>query len=164
MDALAQVEGIDRQRIVTCGHSAGGHLALWAATSRLTARPPSAEPVRVRAAISLAGVVDLVVAARLGLGGGAVQALMGGDPDEYPGRYAQGSPASLLPLGVPQILVHGLEDTTVPASLSAQYVERAVSAGDQATFVPVAGAGHMEMIDPHAAAAAQLVSCLDAIS
>jgi acetyl esterase/lipase len=28
LDALAAVDGVDRERIVTCGHSAGGHLAL----------------------------------------------------------------------------------------------------------------------------------------
>ena len=60
--------------------------------------------VPVRAAISLAGVVDLVAAARLGLGGGAVPSLMGGEPEECPTRYALGSPAALLPLGLPQFL------------------------------------------------------------
>jgi acetyl esterase/lipase len=154
LDALAGVEGIDRRRIVTCGHSAGGHLALWAGTARRTepTAPPEPHPVRVSAAISLAGVVDLVAAARLGLGGGAVQALMGGGPEEFPDRYALGSPAASLPFGIPQFLLHGTADTTVPASLSSNYVTQAREVGDEADYVPLPGAGHMDMIDPHGAA------------
>jgi hypothetical protein len=77
-------------------------------------------PIKVRpcAAISLAGVVDLVAAAETGLGGGAAAALLGGDPAECPDRYRAASPAAMVPLGVPQLLVHGLADTTVPAVMS----------------------------------------------
>jgi acetyl esterase/lipase len=154
INALDQVGGIDRRRIVTCGHSAGGHLALWAATARRTGarEQPAIHPVQVCAVISLAGVVDLVEAAHLNLGKGAVQALMGGGPDEYPERYAHGSPAASLPIGIPQFLLHGLTDSTVPASLSEAYVRKAVSLGDEAEFVPLPGASHLDMIDPHGAA------------
>jgi acetyl esterase/lipase len=154
LGALTRVEGIDPRRIVTCGHSAGGHLALWAGSSRAaTARErPGTHPIRIAAAVSLAGVVDLVEAARLNLGSGAVSSLMGGGPEQFPERYAGGSPAALLPMGIPQFLLHGLSDTTVPAGLSAGYVERARSLGDEAEYVPLAGASHMDMIDPRGAA------------
>ena len=154
INALEQVGGVDRRRIVTCGHSAGGHLALWAGTTRRTGarEQPAANPIEVCAAISLAGVVDLVEAARLNLGAGAVQALMGGGPDEFPERYALGSPASSLPMGIPQFLLHGLTDATVPASLSEAYVRTAQSLGDEAEFVALPGASHLDMIDPHGAA------------
>jgi len=163
IDALADVEAIDRHQVVTCGHSAGGQLALWAGSSRATgpAGRPGTDQIRVRAAVSLAGVVDLSSAARLGLGGGAVQALMGGTPDQEPDRYAWASPTSRLPLGIPQILVHGLADKTVPASLSAAYVELARSRGDDAEYVPLPGVGHMEMIDPEGAALREVVARLD---
>jgi acetyl esterase/lipase len=164
IDALADVDGIDHCRVVTCGHSAGGHLALWAGSSRATDtnNRPGSGSIRVRAAISLAGVVDLIAAARFGLGGGAVEALMGATPDQMPDRYALASPASRLPMGIPQILVHGLADTTVPASLSATYVELARSRGDDdAEYVPLPGVGHMEMIDPHGAAMREVVTRLD---
>jgi acetyl esterase/lipase len=163
MDALSDVDGIDRRCIVTCGHSAGGHLALWAATARPTpgGPPPS---VTARAAISLAGVVDLVAAAHLGLGGGAVEALMGGGPEACPERYALGSPAALLPFGVPQFLLHGTADASVPVGLSADYVERGVALGDDATFVPLAGAGHMDMIDPEGEAFRYVVGVMDRLS
>jgi acetyl esterase/lipase len=163
IDALAGFEGIDHRRIVTCGHSAGGHLALWAGSTRSTSTPhrPGIPSVRIRAAISLAGVTDLAAAARLGLGGGAVEALMGASPDTDPDRYALASPASCLPMGIPQILVHGLEDRTVPASLSADYVERARSLGDDAEYVGLPGLGHMDMIDPRGVALREVVTRLD---
>jgi acetyl esterase/lipase len=164
IEALAGVEGVDRRRVATVGHSAGGHLALWAGSSRSTGQP-QARPVAVRVcdAVSLAGVVDLVAAARSGVGGGAVTALMGGGPDDVPDRYALGSPASLLPLHTPQFLLHGSADTTVPASLSAGYVELARSLGDQAEYVPLPGAGHLEMINPRGRALPELVARLETV-
>jgi len=57
IDALAEVAGLPSVRVVTIGHSAGGHLALWAAH----------ECVAVTAAVSLAGVTDLLYAHRRGL-------------------------------------------------------------------------------------------------
>jgi acetyl esterase/lipase len=163
IDALAGVDRIDHRRIVTCGHSAGGQLALWAGGPRSTGvtRRPESESIRLRAVISLAGVVDLESAAQFDLGRGAVQALMGGGPEERPDRYALASPASLLPIGIPQLLVHGLADHTVPASLSAAYVELAQSRGDDAEYVPLSGVSHMEMIDPGGAAFEVVLSRLD---
>lgn len=165
VDALAEVEGVDCLRVVTCGHSAGGHLALWAATDRATEGTPGVpHPVRPCAAVSLAGVVDLIAAAHMGLGGGAVEALMGGSPEEQPARYARGSPAEHLPLGVPQVLVHGLADTSVPSSLSEDYVARALSLGDDATFVPLPEASHMDMISGHGPAFGALAIALDRLA
>jgi acetyl esterase/lipase len=161
INALDTLDGVDVTRVMTCGHSAGGHLALWAAGDRATAL--DSEPPRVRPALaaSLAGVVDLIAAARMNLGGGAVQALMGGGPEEFPDRYRLGSPAGLLPLGVPQLLIHGLGDGSVPPGLSADYVQMATQHGDDATFVPLPGAGHMEMIDPKSRAFDQVVACME---
>ncbi|HET9690233.1 MAG TPA: alpha/beta hydrolase, partial [Acidimicrobiales bacterium] len=96
VDHLAAVPGLDPARVVTVGHSAGGHLALWAAgRHRIDGGAPGAAPsVTPVAAIALAGVVDLARAAALGLGAGAVPALMGGLPADVPDRYAAGSPAA----------------------------------------------------------------------
>ena len=64
IDAVDQVEGVDRQRVATCGHSAGGQLALWAASARSQGDPRRPPPsVDVCAAVSLAGVTDLAAAA-----------------------------------------------------------------------------------------------------
>ena len=60
-----------------------------------------------------------------GVGRGAVEALMGAGPDEEAERYRLASPAALLPLGKPQLLLHGLADDSVPPSLSEHYTARA---------------------------------------
>jgi acetyl esterase/lipase len=164
LDGLTAVPGADLRRVATCGHSAGGHLALWAASARRTANPSTpSRAVGVCTAVSLAGVVDLVAAARQGVGGQAVPALMGGGPDDVPDRYALGSPAELLPLGVPQLLIHGAADRTVPASLSADYVERARARGDAASYLALPEDGHMEMIDPAGRAFGAALAHLDEV-
>jgi acetyl esterase/lipase len=150
VDALAEVPEADVSRVVSAGHSAGGHLALWlAGRGRLPAGAPGAEPrVRPRAAIALAGVADLVRGSRAGLGEGACDDLLGGGPDEVPDRYATASPTELLPLGVPQLLVHGRRDEIVPVAQSRAYAEAAAAAGDEVELVEDAGAGHFEPIEP----------------
>jgi pimeloyl-ACP methyl ester carboxylesterase len=100
----------------------------------------------------LAGVVDLELGVEMGLGGGAVKAFIGGGPDQWPERYRAASPAALLPLGIDQVLVHGLADTVVPPEMSERYQRAAVAAGDNATYVPVASADHRQLIDPASAA------------
>jgi pimeloyl-ACP methyl ester carboxylesterase len=55
---------------------------------------------------------------------------------------------ALLPLGVPQVLVHGLSDSVVPASMSEDYQRMADAAGDAAVYEPFEGIGHLEVIDP----------------
>jgi len=154
VDYVRQVPDLDPDRVVTCGHSAGGHLALWTAGRHRTApgTPGTPPAVRPLGAVALAGVVDLRRAAVLGLGGGAVTGFLGGTPEEHPERYSSGSPADLLPLGVPQVLIHGLSDTVVPPSMSEDYQRTAQTLGDDAVYVPIEGIGHREVIDPASAA------------
>jgi acetyl esterase/lipase len=163
IDALGQVEGVDRQRVATCGHSAGGQLALWAASSRSTGRLQRPLPaVEVCGAVSLAGVVDLHAAAEQNVGRGAVPSLMGGDPGDVPDRYRLGSPASLLPIGKPQLLLHGVPDKSVPASLSKHYAETAASLGDPVLYVPLPGVGHLDLIGGRGTPFRELTAWLDA--
>src|SRR6185503_6890806 len=99
---------------------------------RLSAGAPGAEPrLRPSGAVAQAGVSNLVAGALAGLGGGACQALLGGEADAVPERYAIASPAALLPLGVPQLLVHGTRDDIVPAGQSRDYAAAARAAGDE---------------------------------
>jgi len=102
--------------------------------------------------MALAGVVDLELGVEMGLGNGAVKAFLGGPPEQWPERYRAASPAALLPLGIPQVLVHGLADTVVPPEMSERYQRAAVAAGDNALYVPVASADHRAVIDPASAA------------
>jgi len=98
--------------------------------------------------VSLAGVCDLRRGHQLRLGGGAVAELLGGGPDAVPERYAAASPAELLPLGTPQVLVCGADDGVVPAEMSRAYQKAAVAKGDDAQLVELAGVEHFGVINP----------------
>jgi acetyl esterase/lipase len=129
---------LDLTRVVTIGHSAGGHLAALAAT-----RPgPS---VRVTGVVAQAGVLDLERAWEWRLSDGVVRRLMGGTPEQRPDRYAAASPAARLPLGVPALLTHGGRDDIVPAAMSEEFHRRA---GEGCELVMEPEAGHFEHIDP----------------
>jgi acetyl esterase/lipase len=130
---------LDLHRVVCLGHSAGGHLALWAA-----AQPE----LGICAAVAQAGVVDLTLAAELHLSAGVVQRLLGGTPEEVTDRYAAASPAALVPIGVPMLCVHGALDETVPTAVSERFAERARLAGDECDLRVFAGEDHMGHIDP----------------
>ena len=93
------------------------------------------------------GCRDLVAGAAAGLGGGACQALLGGEPDDVPERYAVASPAALLPLGVPQLLVHGARDDLVPPAQSRDYAAAARAAGDTVDLVELPDADHFDVIE-----------------
>jgi acetyl esterase/lipase len=155
-DHLRQLAGsyrLDLSRVTALGHSAGGHLALWlAGRSRIPAGGPlhATDPLRIRQIVCLAGVADLRQAWQLRLGGGVVQSLVGGTPEEVPDRYASASPAALLPLGlaVRQVLVHGGRDTIVPPEISRSYQQTALARGDNAILIELPDAGHFEVIDP----------------
>ena len=144
-DHLATVDGVDAALVATCGHSAGGHLALWlAARHRLAGGAPGSEPqVRPVVAVAQAGVCDLERAWHDELGAGAVSALLG-SLDEHPHRYAAASPAALAPLGLPQLLVHGEADDIVPLSQSRAYAEL----DPDAELLVLPGADHFDVIDP----------------
>jgi len=147
--ALAPEHNLDLGRVVTLGHSAGGHLALWlAARGRIPAgdavATPDGAPLPLKGAVSLAGVCDLRQGWDLGLGDGAVEALMGGPPAAYPERYATASPAALLPLGVPQTLIHGTDDDRVPVVVSQDYYAHATASGDDASLITLPATGHFE--------------------
>ncbi len=165
--ALVARYPLDLNRVITIGHSAGGHLALWlAARHRLPATSPlwSPNPLPVRGAISLAGVVDLQRAWELRLGRGVVDTLMVGSPAAWPERYAAASPIELLPLGVPQALLHGTLDDIVPFEISQRYVAAAKCLGDPAELIVLEGQGHFEPIDPRSAAWPAVVDAVRQLS
>jgi len=118
---------VDRERVVLVGHSAGGQLALWAGKQAQL-------PV-----VALAPVSDVrESAARTGPDGPPARFMA-------PEHFADGSPLELLPLGVPQLVIHGTEDESVPYEMSQRYVE---AAAGEAELVTLEGCGHFEPIDP----------------
>jgi acetyl esterase/lipase len=145
MDLLADL-GLDLSTVVTVGHSAGGHLATWAASRG-----------GVTAVISQAGVLDLRSAYADGLGGGAVEALLGHAPSDADDVL---DPLRQVPLDVPVWCVHAPDDDTVPISQSRDYVAAAEAAGGRATLVEVPG-DHYSVIDPASDAWALTVGILE---
>jgi dipeptidyl aminopeptidase/acylaminoacyl peptidase len=132
---------LDLDRVVAVGHSAGGQLALWAA-----ARQDAA--VRLGGVASQAGVHDLREADRRGLGENATAPFMGGHADDVPDAYADASPIERVPIGVPQLLVHGDADERVPVEMSVRYAEAAQAAGDDVELVLRPGEDHFVHLDP----------------
>jgi acetyl esterase/lipase len=107
---LAERFSLDLSRLILVGHSAGGHLALWlAARQNLPRSSPlsSAAPLAIHGVVSLAGISDLRAFGLIRLlqcfGGAASR----GTPEQVPERYRQANPIELLPLRVPQQLLHG---------------------------------------------------------
>lgn len=145
----------DLGRTAALGFSAGAHLALWLSSRhRVSERSPifSTHKGVPISAVSLAGVSDLKAAWRLHLGNGATERLMGGTPEEVPEQYHAGSPIELLPTGVKQVLIHGMEDEIVPISQSERFVERARDAGDKPLLLELENTGHFELVDPESSA------------
>ncbi|WP_439664100.1 alpha/beta hydrolase [Lentzea sp. HUAS TT2] len=122
-DVLAAIDAVDIGPVVTLGHSAGGHLAVWAAK----------HSARVVGAVAQAAVLDFTrhITPR------ALELCS----EE---QFAQASPAALVPIGKPVVCVHGDQDEDVPVEQSIGFC----AAEPQAELVVVEGAGHMDMITP----------------
>ena len=156
IDRLADVPDLDLSGpVVTLGHSAGGHLATWAA-SRGRSERWRPERVRVTAVVSQAGVLDLARAHTERLGSGAVQDFLGGPPGP---QHASADPQRGLPLDVPVWCVHGRDDDVVPLHYSEAYVDAARAAGARAELLVVDG-DHFTVIDPASVAWEQTVQVL----
>ena len=157
IDALADVEGLDTSKVITLGHSAGGHLATWA-PSRGRFEQWQPERVSVTGVVSQAGVLDLRSAYEQDLGDGAVEAFLGHPPGPADDPV---EPIRQVPLsGVPVRCVHGRDDTVVPLSQSESYVAVATGAGGDAQLLEVEG-GHFVLIDPDSRAWARTLALLD---
>lgn len=139
-DTLADVDaGLDLTGPGTAiGHSAGGHLVLWAAGTG-----------KLERAVSLAGVTDLARAAREGIGANAAVDFAGLDP------RADADPMRRPAPQVPTLLVHGTEDDRVPFDYSRAYAD-----AHGVDLLTLRGAGHFEVIDPRTPEWAQVVARL----
>ncbi|MCZ4499933.1 MAG: alpha/beta hydrolase [Marmoricola sp.] len=125
--------GLTHDRVVTMGHSAGGHLVLWLAAQDVTAPPART--------VALAPVADLALARSLSLGSDAVDALLGG------ADLAAADPNQLLTEARDVVLVHGDRDDAVPVELARSFV----AAHPWADLVELPDVGHYEFLDPTSA-------------
>lgn len=143
-------QGVQVGPVVLVGHSAGGHLVLWAANRhRLPEDSPwrLVEPPSIQGVLALAPVCDLAQAYHDNLDDGAVADLLGGGPDLVPQRYRATDPGMLPLPETPTILVHGTVDDRVPVTQSQRYAGRG-----PVRLEELPGTEHFAVIDPLSAA------------
>ncbi|OEJ25854.1 lipase [Streptomyces agglomeratus] len=148
--------GADTRRIVVTGHSAGGHLALWAAARHvLTPDSPWHLPVApaLRGVVALAPIADFGAACELGVCADAAVQLLGGK-EHFDERRPYADPAALLPTGIATVLVQGRTDIVVPQAVAEAYTEAAAKAGEPVWLTLLEDVGHFPLIDPAADACA----------
>jgi hypothetical protein len=108
--------------------------------------------------LRLRGVVDLAGPGRLQslsaehqqkvCGSVPVTQLLGAPIQQVPERLREGSPAEMLPLGVPQVLISASLDWLVPPAFAEEYAALAKKSGDDVRSMVIEGAGHFELIAP----------------
>jgi acetyl esterase/lipase len=173
VQTMASSYDLDARRVMAVGHSAGGHLACWlAARHRIPANSPlapgaqigSPAPLALAGVVSQAGVLDLETAWKLHLSNDAVVELLGKSWPDAPDRYLAASPAALLPLGIPQIILHGTRDAHVPIEISRDYTAKAQAAGDAVEYIELDGADHFDLIDPRSKAWSVTIKALERLT
>jgi acetyl esterase/lipase len=163
---------LDMNRVVFWGHSAGGHLALWAAgRHKLPADSPlhSADPLRPRGVVSVGGFGSLQkweTEIRTVCGTESVPKLApattaDGAERTADQRFADTSPDRLLPSGVPAVMLHGVFDRVAFPAIGLDHAQDGRKAGDRVDIQIAPVAGHFEVIAPGTAAFAQGLAAVE---
>ena len=165
LHTLSEDHDLDLDRVITVGHSAGGHLALWTvARHRLPGESPlwAEDPLPLRGTVVLSGPGDLkrfAPHADAECRQGVVSELLGGPgvSSEESGKRVEeqfrcGSPVELLPLGLPQVMISTEHDWVVPPELGEAYAAAARAAGDPVDHIIIPNAGHHEPMVPDSVA------------
>ncbi|WP_306337833.1 alpha/beta hydrolase [Streptomyces sp. KL118A] len=144
----ARVYGIDPDRLLLAGSSAGGNLALAAAYTEGDGRVPASCAARdssVSGVLSLYGPTDMrrLIAGTALRRDPMIPLLMGGSAATAPARYRLGSPARLVRGDVPPtLLLHGSADRAVPVAQARELARRLKGAGAPATYVELPWVDH----------------------
>jgi acetyl esterase/lipase len=164
IDLLAEqapARNLDAGRTVFLGHSAGAHLALWAAArGRIPKDSPlfSATPLKPRGVVSLGGFGDLKGDSWVIKGVCEVDPKTQLANPDAADPWADTSPAAMLPIGVPIVMLHGVYDGVAFPELGLAFAQAVRKAGGMADVVLAPNAGHFEVIAPGARAFEQAVS------
>ncbi len=137
-------------KVVVLGHSAGGHLAGWAA-GRTDRTPGGPARVPLTSVISLSGLLDLSDAALEPVSQYPVRHFMGGAPTQVPDRYAVADPALLVPASCPVVACQAEDERVIPTDQASRYLAASRAAGGEASYVALPG-NHFDLINPDAAA------------
>ena len=146
---IADTHHLDLKHVITVGHSAGGHIALWLAGRHKIPQSSelySANPLSIKRVVVLAGVVDAIHAIENGICEGGLSVMMGGEPDAVPENYQVADPRALLPIGIPQIHIVGEHDTEMMDNFNS-YLNVAKQKGDTIDLIVPPDAGHFEIVD-----------------
>lgn len=164
LQVLGEEYPLDLEQLIVIGHSAGGHLALWAGSrGGLPRKSPlyTGLPLQPRGVVSLAGIVDLADYYDPESGcGGAIDELMGGTPDDIPERYRQASPVYLPLMNVPRLLLTGTKDPIVPSLHVNRYLIGRPDPDSLLQAREIRRAGHFEVIAPGSRAWPEVVQAL----
>jgi acetyl esterase/lipase len=136
--------GVDPNRIVAMGASAGGHLAALLGTYPEGRDGPADVSARVQAVIDFYGPTDLrAMYASSPAAAEPIRLLLGGSPDDVPERCADASPAShVSPDDPPILLVQGAADTMIPTSQAEFLASELATAGVRHRLIVIPGARH----------------------
>jgi acetyl esterase/lipase len=147
----AAAHNLDLARVAAMGHSAGGHLAQWAASRhRLPPSSPAwrADPLPVPHVISLGGLADLRNEEKLIKDSCErdMWQLTGAASAARPDVFADTSPAEMLPSGVRTTLITGELDDVSPVRVAHDYARRAQARGDAADVIVLPNASHYDEV------------------
>ena len=151
---VASKHNLDLKQVITMGHSAGGHLALWlAGRHRVDRTSPlySKSPLTIHAVLALAPLADIRHGAEGENSSDALLSVMGGGPAAVPTHYRNGSPKELLPFSIPQTIIVGSEDVMMLENVKA-FSDAATDLGDELRLIVLQNAGHFEIVSVEAAA------------
>jgi alpha/beta superfamily hydrolase len=143
---LAERHPLDLKRSAFVGHSAGAHLALWAASRHRLGGRFAADAFRPSAVAAIDGPGSLTSFAGVDkdvCGKPVIAALMGGTPAERAEEYKLASPAEHLPLGTRTLLVKGSLAFTLDP-----YEAAAKAKGETVLSLAPAGADHFNIVTP----------------
>ncbi|AXQ30241.1 alpha/beta hydrolase [Solimonas sp. K1W22B-7] len=154
---LAKDRPLDLQRLAFAGHSAGGHLALWAASRpRLPATSAlfSQAPLLPQRVLGLAAIADLARYPQDNPAcGAAIPQLIG------KAALREVSPLQMLPPAASVTLLTGADDLIVPLSQASNYARAATTAGATVQVRSIPG-DHFALVAADGAALQAILSAL----